>query len=74
MKSTEFDRDDILSEILTEYLDGELSSAETRSFEAYLDLNKVEKVFVTRAAKGKRVLEYLRKHSQIFKDSPAVSS
>lgn len=62
MEITEFDRDEILTGFLTDYLDGELDQAGRKSFRAYLDRNPREKDFAKKAVRGKRALEYLRKY------------
>ncbi|WP_139240137.1 hypothetical protein [Fodinibius roseus] len=56
MDITEFDRDNILTEFLTDYLDGKLGRAEHRSFEEYLARNKKEREFVRKAMMGKKAL------------------
>lgn len=56
MKKTAFDRDEILSDFLTDYLDGNLSRAERKSFEDYLAHNKEERIFAQKALRGKRAL------------------
>lgn len=62
MKPTAFDSDTVLSEFLTDYLDGELSTAERESFEEYLSKNKDERQFMRKAYKGKKALARLAKH------------
>lgn len=59
MKLTEFDCDNILTEFLTDYLDGNLSRAERQSFEEYLAENKDERIFARKAMKGKKALSRL---------------
>lgn len=56
MDITEFDRDNILTEFLTDYLDGKLERAEHRSFEEYLARNEKEREFVRKAMMGKKAL------------------
>ncbi len=56
MKPTAFDSDGVLNNFLTDYLDGNLDSAERMSFEEYLSQNKDEQEFAQKAMKGKRVL------------------
>lgn len=56
MDSTAFDRDTVLTEFLTDYLDDNLDSAERASFEEYLAQNESEKVFARKAMMGKKVL------------------
>lgn len=62
MKITEFDRDEVLSGFLTDYLDDNLEKIEINSFEGFLDMNPAEKEFAQKAAKGKKALEFMRKH------------
>jgi len=62
MKPTAFDSDTVLTEFLTDYLDGELSTAERVSFEEYLSKNKDEREFMRKAYKGKKALARLAKH------------
>ncbi len=69
MKTTAFDRDEILTDILCDYLDGTLDKGERAVFSDYLDEHKQEKEFVQKAAIGKKALEYYRKN----KHSKAVS-
>ena len=56
MDITEFDRDDILTEFLTDYIDGNLNQAEQRSFEEYLSNNERERDFARKAMKTQRML------------------
>jgi anti-sigma factor RsiW len=56
MKPTAFDSDSILTDFLTDYLDGNLNRAEQRSFEEYLSQNKDERKFARKAMKGKKAL------------------
>lgn len=70
MKPTAFDSDEILTEFLTDYLDGKLNRAERRSFKEYLDQNKEEKAFARKAMLGKRALERLAN----LKGTPSSSS
>ncbi|NGP88904.1 hypothetical protein [Fodinibius halophilus] len=70
MEPTAFDSDDILTDFLTDYLDGNLSAPERKSFEAYLAQNKKEKIFVRKAMKGKKALARLAKHI----DVPSVTA
>lgn len=56
MESTAFDSDGVLSDFLTDYLDGNLNRAERESFEDYLSQNKDEQVFASKAMKGKKAL------------------
>lgn len=56
MDITEFDRDNILTDFLTDYLDGNLGRAERRSFEEYLARNEEEREFVRKAMMGKKAL------------------
>ncbi|MDZ7715035.1 MAG: hypothetical protein U5J95_02365 [Balneolaceae bacterium] len=64
MKITEFDRDEVLSDFLTDYLDGNLEKVEVNSFEGFLKMNPTEKEFAQKAAKGKKALEFMRKHTK----------
>lgn len=65
MKPTEFDCDKVLTEFLTDYLDGNLSRAERQSFEEYLSKNEDERVFARKAMKGKRALNRLANHINV---------
>ncbi len=56
MKPTAFDSDGVLTDFLTDYLDGNLDQAERQSFEEYLSQNEEEKVFAHKAMKGKKAL------------------
>ncbi|PAU93948.1 hypothetical protein CK503_09785 [Aliifodinibius salipaludis] len=56
MKPTAFDNDAVLTDFLTDYLDGNLNKAEQQSFEDYLVQNKDERQFVQKAMKGKKAL------------------
>jgi len=59
MKPTAFDSDEILSEFLTDYVDGNLNRAERKSFEEYLARNRQERLFAQKVLKGKRALARL---------------
>lgn len=59
MDLTEFDRDEILTNFLTDYIDGNLGLAERRSFEEYLAQNKKERAFVRKAVMGQKALSRL---------------
>lgn len=59
MDLTEFDRDEILTNFLTDYIDGNLGQAERRSFEEYLAKNDKERAFVHKAMMGKKALSHL---------------
>ena len=59
MKPTAFDSDAVLTNFLTDYLDGNLDKVERRSFEEYLSQNKDEKVFARKALMGKKALARL---------------
>lgn len=65
--STEFDRDKILSDFLTDYIDNKLDKSEREVFESYLDRNEREKEFARKAFLGKQVLS---KFSRKIKASP----
>lgn len=56
MKPTAFDSDTVLSDFLTDYLDGNLTRAERKSFEDYLARNERERMFAQKALRGKRTL------------------
>lgn len=58
MKSTAFDCDKILTEFLTDYLDGNLSRVERQAFEEFLSENEDEKKFARKAMKGKKALSH----------------
>lgn len=59
MKTTAFDNDPVLTDFLTDYLDGNLSRGERRSFEEYLSANRDERIFAQKALMGKRALNRL---------------
>lgn len=59
MEKNEFDCDTMLTEFLTDYLDGRLTRAERQSFEEYLGRNKKERTFAQKAMKGKKALKRL---------------
>ncbi|MGD8426937.1 MAG: hypothetical protein PVH63_04855 [Balneolaceae bacterium] len=61
MKPTAFDSDQILTDFLTDYLDGNLNRAERRSFEEYLANNEKERAFAKKALMGKKALAILAK-------------
>ena len=56
MKPTAFDSDEVLTDFLTDYLDGNLDRAEQQSFEEYLSHNQDEREFACKAMKGKKAL------------------
>lgn len=56
MKLTEFDGDEILTDFLTDYIDGNLDETEKSAFEDYLDQNEREKEFTLKAIRGKKAL------------------
>jgi anti-sigma factor RsiW len=62
MKPTAFDSDSVLTDFLTDYLDGDLNTAERESFEEYLAQNKDERKFMRKAYKGKKALARLADH------------
>jgi len=70
MKNTAFDSDEVLTDFLSDYLDGNLDKAERKSFEEYLDQNEDEKVFARKALRGKRALARLAK----FRKNTSTSS
>ncbi len=59
MEPTAFDCDEVLTEFLTDYLDGNLNRAERQSFEEYLSENDEEREFARKAMKGKQALARL---------------
>lgn len=59
MDITEFDRDETLTNFLTDYLDGKLNRAERESFEDYLSQNDNERNFAQKAMLGKKALSRL---------------
>ncbi len=59
MKPTAFDCDGVLTDFLTDYLDGNLDKAERQSFEEYLSKNEDERKFARKAMKGKKALTRL---------------
>lgn len=65
MDTTAFDRDTVLTEFLTDYLDNNLDRAEQSSFEEYLAQNDKEKVFAQKAMQGKKTLARLANHIDI---------
>ncbi len=56
MNTTEFDQDEVLSDFLCDYVDGNLDYGERSSFEEYLDENKQEKEFAAKVMAGKKAL------------------
>ncbi|MGM0546593.1 MAG: hypothetical protein ACQEST_07720 [Bacteroidota bacterium] len=56
MKPTAFDHDGVLTNFLSDYLDGNLNRAEKTSFEDYLSQNKDEQQFARKAMQGKKAL------------------
>lgn len=65
MKTTEFDRDNILTDFLTSYIDGDLERAECEAFEEYLAQNVDEQDFARKALMGKRALSRFADHLNI---------
>ncbi|MDX1618000.1 MAG: hypothetical protein R3224_04395 [Balneolaceae bacterium] len=59
MDLTAFDGDEILTDILTDYLDGELDRAERTAFQEYLRENEKEREFARKARQGKHALNML---------------
>jgi anti-sigma factor RsiW len=59
MDITEFDRDETLTDFLTDYIDGNLNRAERESFEDYLSQNDKERNFARKAMQGKKALSRL---------------
>lgn len=70
MKPTAFDCDEVLTDFLTDYLDGNLNRAERASFEDYLSQNKEDRRFARKAMQGKKALDRLAKHI----DVPSVTA
>lgn len=70
MKPTAFDSDTLLSDFLTDYLDGNLNRAERKSFEEYLARNKDEREFMRKAYKGKQALARLA----AYIDAPSITA
>lgn len=70
MEPTAFDSDGVLTDFLTDYLDGNLNRAEQESFEDYLSQNKTEKRFAHKAMQGKKALTRLASHI----DLPSVTA
>lgn len=68
MDITEFDRDEILTGFLTDYLDGKLNDAESQSFKEYLANNEQEKNFARKAMLGKKALSRLANR---YKNNPS---
>lgn len=62
MEMTAFDNDRVLTNFLSDYLDGKLDKIEEHTFVDYLDQNPREKEFTRKAQKGKQALNYLAKH------------
>ena len=65
MEFTAFDRDTVLTEFLTDYLDDNLDRAERNSFEDYLSQNDKERVFARKAMQGKKALARLADHIDV---------
>ncbi|HLR32288.1 MAG TPA: hypothetical protein VK074_07355 [Fodinibius sp.] len=59
MDITKFDRDEILTSFLTDYIDGKLNTGESRAFEEYLSNNPKEHEFARKALKAKKMLNRL---------------
>lgn len=70
MKPTAFDCDSVLTDFLTDYLDGNLNRAERESFQDYLSQNKEERRFARKAMQGKKALARLANHI----DVPSVTA
>lgn len=62
MNTTEFDKDETLTDFLCDYAEKNLDGAEVSAFEEYLDRNKREKEFAQKVVKGKRALNKLARH------------
>ncbi|MCW9708939.1 hypothetical protein [Fodinibius salsisoli] len=69
MDITEFDRDEVLSEFLTDYIDGNLDDGERQSFEEYLANNEKEDNFARKAIMGKKALSRLARR---FTNNPSI--
>lgn len=75
MDITEFDRDEVLSDFLTDYIDGELNDAERQSFEEYLANNEQEGTFARKAMLGKKALSRLaNRFNNNFSKKESLSS
>lgn len=59
MEPTAFDGDEILTDFLTDYIDGTLDRTERTAFEAYLEENDREREFARKALLGKKALSRL---------------
>lgn len=66
MNTTEFDRDEILTDFLCDYADGKLKRAEISSFEDYLENNTSEKRFARKVVAGKRALNRFAEQLERF--------
>lgn len=73
MQTTAFDSDRVLTDFLTDYLDGNLSKAEKNSFEDYLAENEKERSFARKAMKGKRALSRLAGRVKVSKKGHSLS-
>ncbi len=73
MQTTAFDSDRVLTDFLSDYLDGNLSKAEKNSFEDYLSENEKEKTFARKAMKGKRALSRLAGRVNVSKKDRSLS-
>lgn len=69
MDLTAFDADEVLTDYLTDYTDGNLDRTEQEVFEEYLDQNPKEKEFARKALKGKQAL---RRMAAMLEDSSIV--
>lgn len=65
MNFTEFDRDETLTNFLTDYIDGNLQHAECEAFEEYLAHNMEEQQFAQKAMMGKRALSRFAAHLDV---------
>jgi anti-sigma factor RsiW len=74
MQKTAFDSDRVLTDFLTDYLDGNLSTAEKNSFEDYLAENEKERSFARKAMKGKKTLSRLAGRINLSKKGHSLSS
>lgn len=59
MESTAFDGDEILTDFLTDYIDGNLDRTERTAFQEYLKQNEREREFARKVRQGKHALNML---------------
>lgn len=70
MNTTEFDRDEILTDFLCDYVEGDLDEGERSSFEDYLDNNAREKKFAGKVLAGKKALNMFAEHFDRVSTAP----